>query len=184
VTQQIFSDRSNANRKAKLMISKGEAIGPFKVEKRGEREFVLVWNQPETSQATERASKRQERQDKAEARKARIQASQAAAAPAAKPAKAPKAPKVEPAAKRNGHRGPRGSKYDTAALPAGTMPPKPVITSPGNPGLQKHVDNLTALANAGKWDDVAAYPLSQSTTQFYPKILRRYREQLLAAKSA
>jgi hypothetical protein len=230
VTQQIFSDRSNANRKAKLMISKGEAVGPFKVEKRGEQEYVIVWGMTErhlappapmtvhsevlgpekvksflpnseverhvlpgggvrmlgrselakdgAAKATERASKRQERQGKAEARKARIQASQATAAP-------PRPPKAEPPANNellHLQRGRRGSKYDTAAVPAGTMPPKPVISSPGNPGLQKHVDNLTALAKTGQWDAVAAYPLSQSTTQFYPKILRRYREQLLAAK--
>jgi hypothetical protein len=208
VTQQTFSDRSNANRKAKLMISQGEAAGPFKVEKRGEREYVIVWDlrsgdgdYPPTApppnselaaelakdgaaKATERASKRQERQGKAEARKARIQASQAAAAaPAAKPARASRAPKAaKPDKGEIGHgNGHRGSKYtiDPAEVTAGRLPQtSPTVTSEANKSVQKHFDQLLGHAKAGDWKAVRDYEVTG--TNSYSKLVARYRQDLLA----
>jgi hypothetical protein len=64
----------------------------------------------------------------------------------------------------------------------GTMPEKPVITSATNAVYQKRFDRLAALAAAGDWAGVAVYEVKGSNT--YSKILRRYRDQLLAAHAA
>jgi membrane protein involved in colicin uptake len=215
LNQLILSDRSNANRKALLMIAKGEAPSmKYKIEKRGEKQFAIVWGandeapadeptmaqlpiEPEhmapqtsaeaeapatepaaeaTAKAEKRASKRQER----EARKARIRASGAA-----------NGHKPSGPAKQSAKRGPRGSKYDAAfgqgagrTMPTNGLPPKLIVNSPTNPTVQRHIDRMTELAETGKWDELAAYKLSESTTQYYPPIMRRYREQLLAARPA
>lgn len=234
MTPLFFTDRSNANRRAKLMISKGKApTSQYKIEKRGEREFELVWTfahpnseapdvEPEEPEDGDipntgetatiappanpnakppaalepgdppafnlaaqveqlgadsllppagygtRASRRQERKTKAEARKVRIQASQAAAAPSSAPDETVK-------------RGPRGS-YITN-LPPGAMPAKPVIASATNQAYQRHIDALADLAEEGKWDEIAAYEVSQSK-QSYATMLRKYHERLLAARPA
>jgi hypothetical protein len=104
-------------------------------------------------------------------------------APAGNKPKKPAARRATPAATAEA-KTPR-SKYgaDPAAIAAGKLPAKPVINSPTNPSYQKKVDALAELAEKGDWAAVAAYPVSQSNAT-YPRIVRRYHEQLLAAHAA
>jgi hypothetical protein len=198
MTQLILSDASNARRKAKLMIEKGEApTMQFSIEKRGDKEFAIVWGGKEEvvddqskvvesaremevrstyhaqTSAVKPPSKRAERQGKRAARNARIQASQAAAAPPAPAAAA------LPLDQRTGKRGPRG-KYNAPASTNGGLPPKPVITSATNQAYQRHIDALAELAEAGKWDEVVDYKLNKNPKQSYAKVLSQYHDRLMA----
>ena len=59
------------------------------------------------------------------------------------------------------------------------MPAKPEVTSPANQHYRKRFDALAALAEAGDWDGVAAYPCTGVNS--YAKMVRQYRDRLLAA---
>ena len=64
----------------------------------------------------------------------------------------------------------------------GEVPEKPIVTSETNKHRQKHFDKLAALADEGKWDDIAAFRMNGIDT--YSKAINRYRDRLIAAHNA
>ena len=75
----------------------------------------------------------------------------------------------------------KSSELDAAAA-AGVMPEKPIVTSKANPHYQKRFDHLAAQAAAGDWDAVKAYEVNGINS--YAKMVRQYRDRLLAAHAA
>jgi hypothetical protein len=72
---------------------------------------------------------------------------------------------------------------DPEAIAAGRLPEKaPVVTSAANRHYQKHFDRLFGLATAGDWDAVRDYKVTG--TNSYSKMVARYREDLLALRTA
>ena len=81
-------------------------------------------------------------------------------------------------------RAPRRSKAqdrDEAAA-RGVMPTKPDVTSHANHHYQKRFDKLAELAAAGDWDAVAGYECNGVNS--YAKMVRQYRDRLVAAHTA
>jgi hypothetical protein len=76
----------------------------------------------------------------------------------------------------------RGKRASEAPVKPGEMPAKPVVTSEANQTYQKRLDELLELADAGDWDGVAGYEVKGVNT--YAKMVRRYRDALLAAHRA
>ncbi len=65
----------------------------------------------------------------------------------------------------------------------GVMPTKPVMTSPTNKAqYQPRFDKLEAMATAGDWDGVRGYEVKGINS--YAKMVKQYRERLLAAHEA
>ncbi len=63
------------------------------------------------------------------------------------------------------------------------MPAKPIMTSPTNKAqYQPRFDKLEAMAAAGDWDAVRAYEVKGINS--YAKMVKQYRERLLAAHGA
>jgi hypothetical protein len=62
------------------------------------------------------------------------------------------------------------------------MPEKPIVTSKANPHYQKRFDHLAALAAAGDWDAMQAYEVKGINS--YAKMVKQYRDRLLAAHAA
>jgi hypothetical protein len=69
-----------------------------------------------------------------------------------------------------------------AAAARGIVPEKPDVSSHANHHYQKRFDRLAELAAAGDWDAVAAYECTGVNT--YAKMVRQYRDRLLAAQAA
>ena len=65
---------------------------------------------------------------------------------------------------------------------AGVRPEKPIVTSKANPHYQKRFDHLAERAAAGDWDTVKAYEVNGINS--YAKMVRQYRDRLLAAHAA
>jgi hypothetical protein len=80
-----------------------------------------------------------------------------------------------------GRANPKAAELDAAAA-RGEMPAKPEITSPTNQHCKPRFDKLEALANAGDWDGIAGFEVKGANT--YAKLLRQYRDRLLAAHRA
>ena len=68
------------------------------------------------------------------------------------------------------------------AAARGVMPTKPDVTSHANHHYQKRFDKLAELAAAGKWNAVAGYVCNGLNS--YPKMVRQYRDRLVAAHNA
>jgi hypothetical protein len=64
----------------------------------------------------------------------------------------------------------------------GEMPDKPDVTSHANHHYQKRFDALTAFAVDGDWDAIRAYECNGVNS--YAKMVRQYRDRLLAAHDA
>jgi hypothetical protein len=62
------------------------------------------------------------------------------------------------------------------------MPTKPDVTSHANHHYQKRFDKLAELAAAGDWDAVAGYECNGVNS--YAKMVRQYRDRLVAAHTA
>lgn len=91
----------------------------------------------------------------------------------------------EPRAPRQPGDGTRGnykSREADEAAARGQMPEKPVILSPTNQHRQKHFDKLAEMAEAGSWDEVAAYDMKGVDS--YSKLINKYRDRLLTAHNA
>jgi hypothetical protein len=103
-------------------------------------------------------------------------------APTGAAAPDPKATKPERRAPSPADRKPsRYSELDAAAA-RGVMPEKPIVTSKANLHYQKRFDRLADLAAAGDWDGVRDYAATGSNS--YAKMLRQYKDRLLAAYEA
>ena len=76
------------------------------------------------------------------------------------------------------------SKHTAAdeAAARGIMPAKPIITSPTNQHYQKRFNLLAERADAGEWDAIRAYQVNGNNS--YAKMVRQYRDRLLAAHAA
>jgi hypothetical protein len=69
-----------------------------------------------------------------------------------------------------------------AAAARGIVPEKPDVTSHANHHYQKRFDKLAELAAAGDWNAVQAYECTGVNS--YAKMVRQYRDRLLAAQAA
>jgi len=69
-----------------------------------------------------------------------------------------------------------------AAAARGIVPEKPDVTSHANHHYQKRFDRLAEFAEAGDWDAVRAYECNGVNS--YAKMVRQYRDRLLAAHAA
>lgn len=76
---------------------------------------------------------------------------------------------------------PKSTELDGAAS-RGVMPEKPLITSRANLAYQKRFDHLADRAAAGDWSAVEAYEINGVNS--YAKMLKQYRDRLLAAHAA
>jgi hypothetical protein len=75
----------------------------------------------------------------------------------------------------------RSAEVDAAAA-QGIMPEKPIVTSKANPHYQKRFDHLADRASAGDWDAVRGYEVKGINS--YAKMVKQYRDRLLAAHAA
>lgn len=75
----------------------------------------------------------------------------------------------------------KNTELDEAAA-RGEMPAKPDVTSHANHHYQKRFDRLAELAAADDWDAVAVYECTGVNS--YAKMVRQYRDRLLAAHRA
>lgn len=103
-----------------------------------------------------------------------LQRNDAAPADEAKPAKQERAQRV-------GRKHEKTADLD-AAVARGTMPPKPIMTSKANPHYQKRFDFLAQKAAEGDWDAVRKYEVKGINS--YAKMVKQYRDRLLAAHAA
>jgi hypothetical protein len=95
------------------------------------------------------------------------------------PQKAARKPRAAP----SGDRKPSKSAELDAAAARGEMPAKPIMTSPTNKEqYQKRFDQLEKSALAGDWDAVRDYQVKGINS--YAKMVKQYRERLLAAHEA
>jgi hypothetical protein len=69
-----------------------------------------------------------------------------------------------------------------AAAARGLVPGKPDVSSHANHYYQRRFDRLAELAAAGDWDAIRAYECNGVNT--YAKMVRQYRDRLLAAHAA
>jgi hypothetical protein len=92
-------------------------------------------------------------------------------------------PQRKPRAAPSGDRKPsRRVELDMLAA-TGVMPEKPIMTSPTNKAqYQPRFDKLEAMAKAGDWDGVRGYEVKGINS--YAKMLKQYRDRLLAAHAA
>jgi hypothetical protein len=98
------------------------------------------------------------------------------------PLPAEKAPRKRRAAP-SGDRKPSKSFLLDAQAATGAMPAKPIITSAANQKqYQPRFDKLEAMAMAGDWDGVHGYEVNGINS--YAKMVKQYRERLLAAHAA
>jgi hypothetical protein len=98
---------------------------------------------------------------------------------ALQPGKTPRTPRTRAPAGE-----PRRSKAREADELAanGVMPTKPDVTSHANHHYQKRFDRLAELAAADDWQALADYQCTGVNT--YAKMVRQYRDRLLAAHRA
>jgi hypothetical protein len=97
-------------------------------------------------------------------------------APAAKPERKPRAAP-------SGDRKPSKNTQLDAMAARGEMPAKPIITSKANQlQYQKRFDQLEKSALAGDWDAVLNFHVKGINS--YAKMLKQYRDRLLAAHAA
>ncbi len=83
----------------------------------------------------------------------------------------------------SGDRKPSKNTEMDAAAARGEMPVKPIMTSKTNTAqYQPRFDKLEAMATAGDWDGVHAY--EPKGINSYAKMVKQYRERLLAAHAA
>jgi hypothetical protein len=75
----------------------------------------------------------------------------------------------------------KSSELDAAAA-KGIMPEKPIVTSKANPHYQKRFDYLAERGAAADWPAVEAYEVKGINS--YAKMLKQYRDRLLAAHAA
>jgi hypothetical protein len=95
------------------------------------------------------------------------------------PRKAERKPRAAP----TGNRKPSKSSELDAAAARGEMPAKPIITSKANQlQYQKRFDQLEKWALADDWNAVRAYEVKGINS--YAKMVKQYRERLLAAHAA
>jgi hypothetical protein len=95
------------------------------------------------------------------------------------PAKAARKPRAAP----SGNRKPSKSAEFDAAAARGEMPAKPIITSKANKEqYQKRFDQLEKWALADDWNAVRDY--EPKGINSYAKMVKQYRERLLAAHEA
>jgi hypothetical protein len=92
------------------------------------------------------------------------------------PAKRPRASATAKEPRRS-----KNAELDAAAA-RGIVPEKPDVTSHANHHYQKRFDRLAELAAAGNWDAVRAYECNGVNS--YAKMVRQYRDRLLAAHGA
>jgi hypothetical protein len=96
--------------------------------------------------------------------------------PAEKP---PRKPRAEP----SGDRKPSKSAELDAQAATGAMPTKPIITSKANKEqYQKRFDQLEKWAMADDWSAIRSYEVKGINS--YAKMLKQYRDRLLAAHAA
>jgi hypothetical protein len=75
----------------------------------------------------------------------------------------------------------KSAELDAAAV-AGKMPEKPIITCKANPGYQKRIDYLAECAAKGDWVAVRNYEVKGVNS--YAKMVKQYRDRLLASHQA
>jgi hypothetical protein len=99
------------------------------------------------------------------------------------PAPAPKKAARRKTERQPGSRKPSKSAELDAAAARGEMPAKPIITSKANQlQYQKRFDQLEKWALADDWDAVRGYQVKGINS--YAKMVKQYRERLLAAHAA
>jgi hypothetical protein len=213
MTTNSFSDRSNARRAARRMIDSGEAPATeFDITQVGDR-HEIVWKTSEPAQREPVSTAAIEGEiAAANGRIAnRAAAAPATASTEAEPGPAADDPELAAVAtprllaevERRGYRtrlapkraatrtnrtaAPRQPRIGKeaeldAAANRGVMPEKPDVTSHANHHYQKRFDKLAELAAAGDWAAVADYQCTGVNT--YAKMVRRYRDRLVAAHAA
>ena len=206
-----FSNQSNARRAAKRMIKNGKApASEFEIKAEADGLVAICWltdggtstDSPPTAASA----------PSTEAIETEITAASAAAdpgAPEALPAATATAdtdlelapfetPRLIAELARRGFRSTRAKRARAASAPArtprrknaeldaaaarGIVPEKPDVTSHANHHYQKRLDRLAELAAAGDWDAVRAYECTGVNS--YAKMVRQYRDRLLAAHAA
>ena len=91
------------------------------------------------------------------------------------------AKRARPTATATEPRRSKNAELDAAAA-RGIVPAKPDVTSHANHHYQKRFNRLAELAEAGDWDAVRAYECTGVNS--YAKMVRQYRDRLLAAHAA
>jgi hypothetical protein len=91
-------------------------------------------------------------------------------------------PSRKPRAAPSGNRKPSKSAELDAAAARGETPTKPVMTSKANPHYQARFDKLEAMAMASDWAGVRGYEVKGINS--YAKMVKQYRDRLLAAHAA
>jgi hypothetical protein len=200
-----FSNHSNARRAAKRMIATGKApASEFEIKPDGDGLFTIHWldgkstAEVETEIATAAAAADQRAPGETETTPPATETP-----PAGEPADADpelaafETPRLVAELQRRGFRRvparrarvsapaePRRSKNAEldAAAARGIMPENPDVTSHANHHYQKRFDRLAELAAAGDWDAVRAYECNGVNS--YAKMVRQYRDRLLAAHAA
>jgi hypothetical protein len=199
-----FTNQSNARRAAKRMIDNGKApASEFEIKADADGLFTIHWLDGESTVEIETEI----------ATAADQPAPGETAPPAATPIPAPpetevadtdpelaafETPRLVAELERRGFRRipakrarasatakePRRSKNAEldAAAARGIVPEKPDVTSHANHHYQKRFDRLAELAAAGDWDAVRGYECTGVNS--YAKMVRQYRDRLLAAHDA
>ena len=208
-----FTNQSNARRAAKRMIASGKApASEFEIQPDGDGLFTIHWltNGTSTDNPPTAASAPSTGAIESEITAASAAADPASApepepSPAA-PATADTDPELAAVEtpwlvaelERRGFRSPptkrarasaaateprrsKNAELDAAAA-RGIVPEKPDVTSHANHHYQKRFDRLAELAAAGDWDAVRAYECTGVNS--YAKMVRQYRDRLLAAQAA
>jgi hypothetical protein len=209
-----FSNQSNARRAAKRMIASGKApASEFEIKPEADGLFTIHWLPNGTAEVETEIATAADAADQpapptaTETPDGQPALSETDPAPAAAPAEAADAdpelaafetPRLVAELERRGFRRlpakrarasaparePRRSKNAEldAAAARGIVPEKPDVTSHANHHYQKRFDKLAELAEAGDWDAVRAYECTGVNS--YAKMVRQYRDRLLAAQAA
>ena len=196
-----FSNQSNARRAALRMIEKGKApASEFEIKPDADGLYAIHWLDGKSTAAIET-----EIAAAADAADQRTpgETDPTVAPPAGEPADADpelapiETPRLVAELERRGLRRvsarralasapaePRRSKNADldAAAARGLVPAKPDVTSHANHHYQKRFDRLAELAAVGDWDAVRAYECNGVNS--YAKMVRQYRDRLLAAHAA
>jgi hypothetical protein len=197
-----FTNQSNARRAAKRMIASGKApASEFEIQPDGDGLFTIHWltNGTSTDNPPTAASAPSTGAIESEITAASAAADAAPATADTDPELAAvETPRLVAELERRGFRSPptkrarasaaateprrsKNAELDAAAA-RGIVPEKPDVTSHANHHYQKRFDRLAELAAAGDWDAVRAYECTGVNS--YAKMVRQYRDRLLAAQAA
>jgi hypothetical protein len=189
-TCSTFSSRSNAKRAAEKLLAGGTAPAvDYRIKERKDGRFEITWRTtPVSTGASEPPLTGEPASPTTDAIATEIAqgAAQRNPAPVDPELAAVETPRLIAELGRRGYRTVQARQSKTAELDAaaacGVMPTKPVVTSHWNYHYQRRFDELAELAAAGDWDAVAAYECNGLNS--YSKMVRQYRDRLVAAHTA